>query len=130
MFLSPMDITHLCSGFKYRQNGEKLCANHECGILKHKKTLTESLLSIHAYLTLPGLSLLHPFPIFSYIGFSPDDIKNLENTSLTYNEVANIRYLCNITSDNRLDNQFMTLLLTTTYSTLIPPESESSLAKD
>ena len=79
---------------------------------------------MHAYLTLPGSSLLHSFPIFSYIGFSPDTVKDLKSTSLTYNEEANIRYLCNTTSNENINNEFKTLILIPADNAFIPPESE------
>ena len=126
MFLSPTDITHLYGGLTDGQNGGKLCANHGCVISKHSKNLTGALLPMNAYLTLPGSSLVHPLPIFSYRGFSPDTIKDLKSTSLTYNEVSNVRFLYNTTSKNKLDNEVKTLLLTPTENALIPPESEPS----
>ena len=70
-----------------------------------------------AYLALPGSSLLHPFPIFICIRFSPDIVKELKSTSLNYIEAANIRYLCNTTSYDKLDNQVKSLLLTSTDNT-------------
>ena len=126
MFLSPTDITHLYGGLTDGQNGGKLCANHGCVISKHSENLTGALLPMNAYLTLPGSSLVHPLPIFSYRGFSPDTIKDLKSTSLTYNEVSNVRFLYNTTSKNKLDNEVKTLLLTPTENALIPPESEPS----
>ena len=122
MFLSPTDITHLYGGLTDGQNGGKLCANHGCVISKHSKNLTGALLPMNAYLTLPGSSLVHPLPIFSYRGFSPNTIKDLKSTSLTYNEAANARYLCNATSDKKIYNEVKTLLLTLTDNALIPPE--------
>ena len=122
IFFSLTDITHLCSGLTDGKNGGKLCSNHGCGISKHSKKLTGVLLTMHAYLTLPGSSLMHPFPIFRYRIFSPDTIKDLKSTSLTYNEAANARYLCNATSDEKIYNEVKTLLLTLTDNALIPPE--------
>ena len=83
-----------------------------------------------AYLALPGSSLLHPFPIFICIRFSPDIVKELKSTSLNYIEAANIRYLCNTTSYDKLDNQVKSLLLTSTDNTSTPPVSEPYPAKD
>ena len=75
---------------------------------------------MNTYPTLPGSSLLHPFPIFSYRGLYTDNVKELKSTSLTYNEAVNARYLCSNTSDNKLENEVETLPLNITDNASIP----------
>mmetsp|Transcript_24689 Transcript_24689/g.72246 ORF Transcript_24689/g.72246 Transcript_24689/m.72246 type:complete len:130 (+) Transcript_24689:3020-3409(+) len=49
----------------------------------------------HAYLSLPGTHLVHPFPLFNCRYLSADLLDRLESIHLTYDEAAKLRYLCN-----------------------------------
>ena len=61
-----------------------------------------ALLPNHDYLTIKGFSLIHPFPIFRYKGFSLDTIANLKEMSLTYNEATNVIYMSITTTEDAL----------------------------
>ena len=97
MFFAISDTSPLCGGLTEYHNGGKLCANRDCGVSKHAKSLYGYLMPNHAYLILSGSGRLHPPPIFKYKGFAPDTITKLKQTSLTYNGAANVRYMSNKT---------------------------------
>ena len=60
---------------------------------KHPKYITGSLLPFHAYLILPGPFILHTPPIFYYKYFTQNTITKLNQTSITREEAAKVRFL-------------------------------------
>ena len=95
IYLSPDDTSTLCGGFTAGLNEGKLCHNPSRMSTKHPSTVAGYLLPFHAYLTLPGSFIIHPFPLFCYKYLSQDTIKKLKLASITAQESATGRCLIN-----------------------------------
>ena len=121
MFFAPAEPSPLCNGLTEGQNRGKLCTNRECGVSKHTKNLFVALLTNHAYLTLPGSGLIHPFPVFKYKVFATDTITKLKETSLTYNKSTNIRYTSKNIQEYTMEEEVKILLLVSQETNCPPP---------
>ena len=71
MYFVPHGSPPFCDGLTEGHNRGKLCAINGCGITNHPKNLIGELLTLHAYLTLPGTNLLHPLPILDTDDYLP-----------------------------------------------------------
>ena len=96
-----------------------VCLEISCGVAKHSRHKTGSLLPEHVYLSLPGENILHPFPIFYYRGFSQDTIDKLAKPSMSNKKAENTNYICNSTPLYNLEQEVLELLY------LSPPHKSS-----
>ena len=109
--LLTADTPPLCRGLTDDQNGGKLCATRHSSISKHTKLHTGSLLPYHAHPTLPVSKLLHPFPIFFYKVFAQETTKKLSKSLINYNEAATVRYICNSTHKENMEEEVKKLII-------------------
>ena len=77
---------------------------------KNLSMVTDSLPTFHAYLTLPGSFIVHPFLLFCYKDFSQDIIKKMKLIPITEQEAENTRCLINTSPPKGQEEDIFILL--------------------